>query len=791
MSDQVAKSWAEQLGLIVTPLFGRERRDDELRHSALLDGVRASFLMSNEVADAPVDMADWAWSANVHHHIALQRHQILVTRATGRLETFERISIESKLSEFLRYLELDSDSQKIVGVIDHLVRLFRRHRATLRENKKTRQVSDLESFLYLLAIAPDVDALETHHKGAAAAQFALDDFDPGAISDDYVSKFIEDIRLNSASMRRLLTPLTIRHAGGALFQEAHAELLTEPVQMTLFGLADATKQRLDLTSHGTYYTPPGLARTITEIAIEPHLGCDSIKINDPACGSGIFLCEAIRALQRRKYTGKVTLTGCDISSHAVQMAKFSIACALLDWPGHRVKWSLQFGDFFETQDASARYDVVLMNPPFMSWESLSSKQRDFVKTTLGRSFAGRPDLSTAFVQGCLDQLAAQGTLATLVPRGVLDSQRGAKWRETILDNSDVRLIGTFGEHGLFRHAMVSIGAIIFERNRTGSPTIMVWADERSNSAESALRALRRRVTKNFIEDRTSSWSIYTTRLKEHAARKSWLPTPNALGSLLDEIRKRKYPTVEALFTVRQSIKTGLNEAFIISDDELKELPVLERKYFRRIASGEDIYGGRIHSTTNIFYAPEVFSSKRQLLDALPTFGKHLIAHEGALKKRKSVDPSRWWEAVRPRADLAKPSPRIFTKVFGGPNMAAVDLKGEFLPLQAWAWMPTAATLKVPKGLENATLQWYCRILNSRIFFLLRRDIAPAVTAGGQLEVAPKYVNDVPLPRPTTADLNLLASTGDPDLTSSHKNDAIVAAAYGTSVEAWPSYGSSY
>src|ERR1700733_432369 len=150
MSEHAARLWAEQLGLVATPLFGRERTDDESRHSALLDGVRASFLMSDEGEDESIEVADWAWSANVHHHVSLKQKQIVVSRASGRAETFERRTVESKLAEFLRYLELDSDSQKIVGVIDHLIRLFRRHRATLRESKKAGIVSDLESFLYLL-----------------------------------------------------------------------------------------------------------------------------------------------------------------------------------------------------------------------------------------------------------------------------------------------------------------------------------------------------------------------------------------------------------------------------------------------------------------------------------------------------------------------------------------------------------------------------------------------------------------------------------------------------------------
>jgi predicted RNA methylase len=578
--------------MVATPLFGRERPDPEMSHLALLDGVRASFLLSTE--DDALAPADWAWSANVRHHVLLKQTQIVLSRNSGSAETFERRSVESKLGEFLRYLEIDPGAQKTAGAIDHLIRLFRKHRATLRE--KRLDAPHLDSFLYLLAISEtEKDFIDTHRRGQLITKkYALTGFDHTILSEDYVSRFVEELRLSSVSQRRLLTPLTVRHAGGALFQEAHAEVLSEPTQMTLFGLAEAGQQRFELKSLGVYYTPPGLARTLTEIAIAPHLGKDQITINDPACGSGIFLCEAIRALQRQRYTGKIVLSGCDISEPAIQMARFSIASALLDWPQNKIEWKVETKSFFDSITADSKFTVVLMNPPFQSWEALSDPDRDLVRQTLGDTFAGKPDFSTAFVQGSLDHLDEGGTLATLLPRGVLDSQRGRAWRESTLTQADLRFVGTFGDHGLFRHAMVSIGAAVFERRRTNAPTVMIWADERSNSADSALRALRYRLsTSSAIEERSENWSIYTVKNTDLGARKSWLPTPNALGRLLDVIRQSNFPRVGELFTVRQGIKTGFNEAFVLSDDELAKLPAREHKHFRKVANGEDIHAGRI------------------------------------------------------------------------------------------------------------------------------------------------------------------------------------------------------
>src|SRR6478672_4114048 len=45
---------------------------------------------------------------------------------------------------------------------------------------------------------------------------------------------------------------------------------------------------------------------------------------DPACGSGIFLCEVLRALERHNYQGHVDLIGLDVSATAIAMERFAL-----------------------------------------------------------------------------------------------------------------------------------------------------------------------------------------------------------------------------------------------------------------------------------------------------------------------------------------------------------------------------------------------------------------------------------------------------------------------------------
>ena len=112
----------------------------------------------------------------------------------------------------------------------------------------------------------------------------------GRLPADHQERLREELRYNRLAGRRAELSLTMRHAAGMVFQEAHAELLTEPLQPQLFGLAPVPARGVPRSQLGAYYTPPGLARTLAEFAVADHLHKPEITIVDPACGSGSLSC---------------------------------------------------------------------------------------------------------------------------------------------------------------------------------------------------------------------------------------------------------------------------------------------------------------------------------------------------------------------------------------------------------------------------------------------------------------------------------------------------------------------
>ena len=358
---------------------------------------------------------------------------------------------------------------------------------------------------------------------------------------------------------RLVPSLAVRHAGSEIFQEAHFELLRAP-SPNLFGHIGPATSR-PITRGVAHFTPPALARSVVEqtLAQVPELATQgNLVVLDPACGSGAFLHEALRTLRRMGFSGSLRLVGLDVSAPAISMARLVLSTAAADWsPEGGCKLTLSTGDSLSADFPEA--DVVLMNPPFVSWEALTSGQREQVRTALGSEFRGRADYSMAFVTRALDALAPGGVLGTLLPASLLTLRMANRWRQSLLERADLRVVASLSDYSLFTYARVQIAAVVLTTDlsqtavRNRITAVMSANDPMATS--SALRALRR----GYREERasSSSWHLFTLSPKSLRSRPTWRLTPpsteRALTQLLDSGRVVR---VTDVFAVRQGVRTG-------------------------------------------------------------------------------------------------------------------------------------------------------------------------------------------------------------------------------------------
>ena len=500
------------------------------------------------------------------------------------------------------------------------------------------------------------------------------------------------------SLLRLHPALTIRHAGGQLFQEAHFELLRGATDFDLFGLVGASDVARE-SRGGTHFTPATLARCLVERALAsldpPVEQRNSLTLCDPACGSGAFLHEALRALRRAGFAGRLQLIGYDISPAAVAMARFAVTASLRDWlPAGGVALDLQSGDSLGERGMPAA-DVIVMNPPFIGFAAQTPKQRDQLAVALGAASAGRGDYSMAFVLSALKALKPGGVLGTLFPASLLSLKASSAWRERLLDLADLRFLGSIGDFGLFSHALVQVAAAVFSKGHRHDQEFVALITENDPQATSvALRQLRRMRDEEggatIVED---AWSLFRVPMMALKRRPTWrLPSPRG-ERILKALSQAGFPTVANLFEIAQGIQTELNTALLLTAEEFHALPTKERRFFSQATMTNSIQGGHITKIYWLFFPHDtngaVFPDEDAVRHAVPRyFAQYLSRIAPALEARTTIVQSRrtdWWGLMRPRAWSLNPRPRILTKFFGAEGAFVGDFDAAFFAVMGHVW----------------------------------------------------------------------------------------------------------
>ena len=774
--------WAARFGLALTPLFGRNEPSPEGDHNVLLDGGYASFALSvsqQRIWKDP-NAADWSWSSNLPHHVTVTDDEVAVVRwDKPEPEIFTPSSVANRMGQFYRYLTYDR-VQSTQRVTDHMLMTFRRVRSLVADA----QIDDdrsIDAYLTFLA-----RAINLSHPCTEAGQVYIGDEDLlGSLAPTGVDALLEEVTSRSLSELPLaLVPsLAVRHAGSEVFQEAHFELRRTSTSLDLFGYIDPAKGKR-VTRGSTHFTPPALARSIAEQALAqlPDLTeRERLTILDPACGSGSFLYEALRALRRDRFRGRLTLVGRDTSRPAVSMARFVLQIARADWsPEDGCEIDIQQGDSLAAELPQA--DVVLMNPPFVAWPALTTEQRQQMQDILGLHLHGRSDLSMAFVSRALKCLTLGGVLGTLLPGSLLTLQAAEAWRKHLLDQADLRLIASLGDYGLFSYAQVNVAAAVLVKPRSDwdrqeSVAALVATNE-ADATGDALRALRRRQMR-ISPDRSplrKSWRLFHTTPKKLARQATWrLTSPKTEEALSQLVEMGRAVPIGDLFLVRQGVLTGLNSVFLLTEPQIEELPQRERKWFLPAIMSDSIRNGIIRSRHRVFYPYNqqglAITSEAALAKLLPAYlDRYLRPVRSRLEERCDVRRAKqpyWWGLSQRRTWALDARPRLVSKYFGTRGGFATDLDARYIVVQGYAWLPKWSMTSSEHLLLEDALAAYMAIMNSTPFGRLLEIFSPHV-AGGQFNLSPRYVKRMPVPNlpalydqePTNPTITRLAELGD-------------------------------
>lgn len=418
---------------------------------------------------------------------------------------------------------------------------------------------------------------------------------------------------------------------GHIFEHSLSEI--EEVEASLKGeAADKTKGKRK--KDGVFYTPKYITKYIIEntvgklcsekkeelkldidIAIFEHQKADgklnakgialfetlneykdwllTLKILDPACGSGAFLNQAVNFLvQEHRFVDDIiaeltntplrlydtdiailenNIYGVDINEESVEIAKLSlwlrtakqgrklsnlsnnIKCgnSLIDdlaVAGNKAfNWQNEFPEVF----AKGGFDVVIGNPPYVSHEFIDNKEHLKIRYT---SFSSFGDLYILFYELSYNLIKKEGIVSLITSNSFLKAEYGKPIRKLIKDNCLIQQVINIENTQIFSDATVNTVILTFSKTNNKSQNAKV-------------------VNNTFIEN---DFNLFISKnnydyKQNDFGELSWNLIRPEILSVKNKLKGNNKTLEQYNTKIRLGLATGDNNAFVINDIKKQEL----------------------------------------------------------------------------------------------------------------------------------------------------------------------------------------------------------------------------
>jgi len=703
----------------------------------MLNGISGNFCIDfSKNKEDQHSYFSQSWSSNTKNFLLVHEDRVKLYNwnRSNRVEEISIISIENNLDKFYNYL-VNNSHRTDKDVVPVIIDIFKQFRTLTSEYHNPVQALNL-LFVLLAGIEDgDVYNIDKHKWG-------ISDIHVPAGFEAFVKRFKQSTGEISPELN-----LILRHSAGALFQEAQKEVIFFDNQIDLFGTFSGSIMTKNLINSSIHYTPSYLARSIVENALRT-LNLNElqfIKILDPACGSAEFLIEVLKQLKEKNFQGTVKIQGYDSSETAINTSTFLLNFEKRTVWGEKLSFNVKHVDDSLVEDWENDYTMILMNPPFVSWEQLNDKtKRDAVRIVLNENFKGKPNQASAFFYKATQHLAVGGVLGSVVPSSLFTLDAYIKLRNEVAETINIELLGKLGNF-VFEDALTDVSIFIGHKPKTKNYTpTLLWTRNEKGVVHNALRELRKMQHLNEESKNKIDFSIFKPN-QFPIIEDSWKPISIKEHSLIRDLKlyltAKRLSTIGDLFDVQQGIRTGNNEIFKISDTIFNKIPEKEKGLFRPVIENESIKDGYLTQKNYVWYPYNknglIFNSEEELSNQANYFyTNYLFPNKASLSQRAGI--TFWWELTRPRTWQFENRKKLISTEFGNSSSFAIDNIGNFVVERGYAWQPR-------KKMDSEDYYFYLSLFSSPFFDKLLSIYSKQLAGGKWYDLGKKQTKNIPIP----------------------------------------------
>ncbi|MDR3287027.1 MAG: Eco57I restriction-modification methylase domain-containing protein, partial [Prevotellaceae bacterium] len=388
---------------------------------------------------------------------------------------------------------------------------------------------------------------------------------------------------------------------------------------------------------------------------------------------------------------------------------------------HAFEWRFEFPEALDDDGDFAGFDVVIGNPPYIQLQSMGAIT-DSYKQMNYQVFERTGDIYCLFYELGHKLLKQNGLLSFITSNKWMRAGYGEKTRKFFVENTNPTLLVDFAGVKVFDEATVDVNILMLQKDKNRQQT------------QACI------VKKNGIKD----LSVF---VRQQSVIAGFDPqSPESSWVILSPIEQRIKAKIEAVgvplkdwdIQINYGIKTGFNDAFIISGEKRKELIAEDPKsaeIIRPLLRGRDIkrYGYQfadLHLITT-------FPSLKIDIEKYPAVKQHLMSfgydrlkqtgEEGARKKTNN----QWFETQ----DSISYCEDFFKQKIMYPNMT------KFLPF----YFDNQSFFQNDKSfmIVGENIAYLTAILNSSLFKYCFSNNFPELQ-GGTRELRKIFFDKIPI-----------------------------------------------